>query len=81
MAKAAKRKRSSSSSSGGGSHKPAVLVHTNAPHSTTLIISAIVFALGILGAIIYIPVLTALSFWLALIGYLILVAGCVMKGM
>ena len=79
MAKAARRKKSSSS--GGGSHKPAVLVHTNAPHSTTLIISAVVFALGVLGAIIYIPVLTALSFWLALIGYLILVAGCVMKGM
>jgi hypothetical protein len=79
MAKAAKRKKSSSS--GGGSHKPAALVRTNAPHSTTLIISAIVFALGILGAIVMIPVLSALSFWLALIGYLILLAGCLMKGM
>jgi hypothetical protein len=80
MAKAAKRKRSSSSGGGGGG-KSTVLVHTNAPHSTTLIISVIVFVLGVLGAIVYIPVLTALSFWLALVGYLILVAGCLMKGL
>lgn len=75
MAKAAKRKSSS------GSRKSAVLIHTNAPHSTTLIISVIVFVLGILGAIVIIPVLSALSFWLALVGYLILLAGCLMKGM
>lgn len=80
MAKAAKRKKSSSSGGGSGS-KSAVLIRTNAPHSTTLIISAIVFVLGILGAIFFIPVLSALSFWLALVGYLILLAGCLMKGM
>ena len=73
MAKAARRKSSS--------HKSAVLVHTNAPHSTTLIISVIVFVLGVLGALVFIPILTALSFWLALVGYLILLAGCLMKGL
>lgn len=72
MAKAAKRKSSS---------KSAVLIHTNAPHSTTLIISVIVFVLGVLGALVFIPILTALSFWLALVGYLILLAGCLMKGL
>lgn len=71
MAKAAKRR----------SHKSGVAIATNAPHSTTLIISVIVFALGILGAFVFVPVLTALSFWLALVGYLILLAGCLMKGM
>ncbi len=57
------------------------MIHTNAPHSTTLIISVIVFVLGILGALVFIPILTALSFWLALVGYLILLAGCLMKGL
>ncbi len=72
MAKAAKRRSSS---------KSAVAIRTNAPHSVTLIISVIVFALGILGALVFVPILTALSFWLALVGYLILLAGCLMKGL
>jgi hypothetical protein len=81
MAKAAKRKRSTGSSGGGGS-KSSVLIRTNAPHSTTLIISVVLFSLAILGALFpFIPIIGALGFWLALIGYLILVAGCVMKGL
>jgi hypothetical protein len=54
---------------------------TNAPHQTTVIISVIVFALGVLGAFVFLPILTPLSFWLALVGYLVLLAGCLMKGM
>jgi hypothetical protein len=73
MAKAAAKRRSHSSKSG-------VSIKTNAPHQTTLIVSVVVFALGILGALVAIPVVTALSFWLALVGYLILLIGCVAKG-
>lgn len=73
MAKAAKRR----SSSGSGIH-----FRTNAPHSTTVVISVILFALAILGAIIpTVPIIGVLGFWLALIGYLLLLAGCLMKGL
>lgn len=74
MAKAARR---SSSRGRSGLH-----IATNAPHSTTLIISVILFALAILGAIFpYAPIIGVLGFWLALAGYLLLLAGCLMKGL
>jgi hypothetical protein len=74
MAKAARRK--SSSRSAGFQFR------TNAPHHTTVIISVILFALAILGAILPgIPIVGVLGFWLALIGYLLLLAGCLMKGL
>jgi hypothetical protein len=63
------------------SHKSGFSLVTNAPHSTTVIISVIVFVLGVLGAFVFLPILTPLSFWLALVGYLVLLAGCLMKGM
>lgn len=72
MAKAARRRSSSS-----GLH-----IKTNAPHSTTVIISVILFALAILGAIFpSAPIIGVLGFWLALVGYLLLLAGCLMKGL
>lgn len=73
MAKAARRRSSSRSRSG-------FHIATSAPHSTTLIISVILFALGVLGALVFIPIITPLGFWLALAGYLVLLAGCLMKG-
>jgi len=73
MAKAARRRSSGRSA---GFH-----FRTNAPHHTTVIISVILFALAILGAIVLIPVVSVLSFWLALVGYLLLLAGCLMKGL
>ncbi|HVT55791.1 MAG TPA: hypothetical protein VHD34_07050 [Xanthobacteraceae bacterium] len=74
MAKAARRK-SSSASAG-------FRFRTNAPHHTTVIISVILFALAILGAILPMaPIIGVLGFWLALIGYLLLLAGCLMKGL
>jgi hypothetical protein len=57
-------------------------IKTNAPHSTTVIISVILFALAILGAIFpSAPIIGVLGFWLALVGYLLLLAGCLMKGL
>jgi len=85
MAKAARRKSTSKSASTGKSasvsrHRSGFHLATNAPHSTTVIISIVLFVLGVLGAIFVVPILSALSFWLALIGYLLLLAGCLMKG-
>jgi hypothetical protein len=69
----AKRRSSRSSSS--------FKIHTTPPGSTTVIISLIVFILGIIGALVFVPVLSPLSFWLLLAGYLLLLAGVLMKGL
>jgi hypothetical protein len=63
------------------SRKAGFSLVTNAPGSTTTIISLIVFVLGIIGAIAFIPILSPLSFWLCLAGYLLLLAGVLMKGL
>ena len=47
-----------------------------------LLLFVILFALAILGAIFpYAPIIGVLGFWLALVGYLLLLAGCLMKGL
>ena len=69
----AKRRSSRSSSS--------IKIHTTPPGSTTVIISLIVFILGIIGAVTFISILSPLSFWLCLAGYLLLLAGVLMKGL
>ncbi|HLL27185.1 MAG TPA: hypothetical protein VKT73_05995 [Xanthobacteraceae bacterium] len=56
-----------------------VSIKTTPPGSTTTIISMIVFVLGIIGAITWISILSPLSFWLLLAGYLLLLAGVLMK--
>ncbi len=63
------------------SRKAGFSLVTNAPGSTTTIISLIVFVLGIIGAIAFIPILSPLSYWLCLAGYLLLLAGVLMKGL
>lgn len=74
MAKAARRRSSGRSA---GFH-----FRTNAPHHTTVIISVVLFALAVLGAIFpFAPVIGVLGFWLALVGYLLLLAGCLLKGL
>ena len=52
------------------------------PGSTTVILSIIVFILGVIGFIFpYTAILGQLSFWLCLAGYLLLLAGVLMKGL
>jgi hypothetical protein len=63
------------------SRKAGFSLATNAPGSTTTILSLIVYILGIIGAISFIPYLSPLSFWLCLAGYLLLLAGVLMKGL
>jgi hypothetical protein len=71
-------KRRSSRSSRSSSR---IKIHTTPPGSTTTIISIIVFILGILGAVVFIPILSPLFFWLLVAGYLLLLAGVLMKGL
>jgi VIT1/CCC1 family predicted Fe2+/Mn2+ transporter len=57
-------------------------IKTNPPGSTTVIISLIVFILGVIGFVFpYTAILGQLSFWLCLAGYLLLLAGVLMKGL
>ena len=61
--------------------KAGISLKTTPPGSTTTIISMIVFILGVIGAVAFVPILTPLSFWLCLAGYLLLLAGVLMKGL
>jgi hypothetical protein len=63
------------------SRRSAISFNTNPPGSTTVIISMIVFILGVIGAVAFVPILSPLSFWLCLAGYLLLLAGVLMKGL
>jgi hypothetical protein len=52
----------------------------NAPTQVVFIISLILAVLALIGYFVAIPFVTAYAFWLAIIGYIVLAAGCVMKG-
>jgi hypothetical protein len=59
-----------------------ISIKTTPPGSTTVIISLIVFILGIIGFMLpFTAILGPLSFWLCLAGYLLLLAGVLMKGL
>jgi hypothetical protein len=50
------------------------------PKKSTFWISVVLAALGLVGALVTIPVLSSLAFWLVLVGYLVLAAGLLLKG-
>lgn len=52
----------------------------NAPAMPLFIVSLIIAVLGLIGHLIVLPVLTPLSFWLAIVAYVVLAVGCLMKG-
>jgi len=53
----------------------------SAPKQTTFIVAVILAVLGLLGALITIPVLTDLAVWLALVGFVILALGVLLEGL
>jgi hypothetical protein len=52
----------------------------SAPTQVVFIISLILAVLALIGYFVAIPFVTAYAFWLAIIGYVVLAAGCLMKG-
>jgi hypothetical protein len=52
----------------------------NAPTFPVFVISLIVAILALVSLFVPIPILSAYAFWLMLLAYVLLVAGCVMKG-
>ncbi len=56
-------------------------MRTNAPRSVIWWISVIIGGLGIIGKFVALPVLTAHSWWLVTIGFIILALATVVKGL
>lgn len=54
---------------------------TNAPKFIVWLIAVIIGLLGILGKIVVLPVLTAFSWWLVLIAFVILGLATLIKGL
>jgi hypothetical protein len=52
----------------------------NAPKQIIFIIAVVLAVLALLGALVALPVISAYSFWILLIGFIVLAAGVVMKG-
>jgi len=63
------------------SRKSGFSLATTPPSATITIISLILYVLGVIGAVAFVPFITPLSFWLCLAGYLLLLAGVLMKGL
>lgn len=52
-----------------------------APTNLVFLISLIIAVLGILSGLGVLSVITVSAFWLVTIGYVVLAAGCLMKGL
>ena len=53
----------------------------SAPTQVIFIISLILAVLAVIGFFITIPFVTVYGFWIAIVAYIVLAAGCLMKGM
>jgi|APFEC2959095136_1045048.scaffolds.fasta_scaffold14393_1 hypothetical protein len=53
----------------------------NAPSRVVFLISLALAILALLGALVIIPVITQYAFWLAILAYVVLALGTIMKGM
>lgn len=53
----------------------------NAPTQIVFLISLVLAILAVVGLFVAIPVVTMYSFWIMTAAYVVLAAGCVLKGM
>jgi hypothetical protein len=56
-------------------------LHLSAPKQITFLIAVVLAALGVLASLVTIPVLSGLSFWLVVLGFVILAIGNLSEGM
>ncbi len=52
----------------------------SAPTQVVFLISLIIAIIALIGFFVAIPVVSAYAFWIAIIAYVVLALGCVMKG-
>jgi hypothetical protein len=55
-------------------------MNLNAPTQVVFIISLIIAVLALIGQFVSIPFVTEYRFWFAIVGYVVLAAGCTLKG-
>jgi len=58
-----------------------VAMDLSAPTQAVFLISLVLAVLAVIGVFVSIPFVTLYAFWLAIIGYIVLAAGCVAKGL
>jgi predicted membrane channel-forming protein YqfA (hemolysin III family) len=56
-------------------------METNAPKQVTLLISVVLAVLGLLGFFVSIPFVSVYAFWLVVAGFVLLLLGCLLKGL
>ncbi len=56
-------------------------LHLSAPKQTTFWIAVVLAVLGVLASVVTIPVLSGLSFWLVVLGFVILALGNLVENM
>ena len=52
----------------------------NAPTQVMFLVSLVIVLLAIIGLFVNIPVISMYAFWVAVLGYVVLAAGCVLIG-
>jgi hypothetical protein len=52
----------------------------SAPTQVVFIIAVILAVLAVIGVFVSIPFVSAYAFWFAIVGFVVLAAGCLMKG-
>jgi hypothetical protein len=52
----------------------------SAPTKNIFLISVILAIIAVVGIFVHIPFVSLYAFWIAIVAYLVLVAGCVLKG-
>lgn len=53
----------------------------SAPSQVLFLVSLALAVIAILGALVILPFVTLYAFWIALLAYLVLAVGCLLKGM
>ncbi|MFN3348128.1 hypothetical protein [Pseudorhodoplanes sp.] len=53
----------------------------NAPRRITFLISLALAIVAILGALVVIPVISPFAFWIAILAYMVLALGVIMRGL
>lgn len=56
-------------------------MNLSAPTQAVFIVSVILAILAVIGVFTPIPVITPYAFWVAIIAYIVLAAGCLTKGL
>lgn len=55
-------------------------MNLSAPTQPIFLISLVLAVLAIIGFFVSIPFVSAYAFWFAIVGYIVLAVGCLMKG-